>query len=343
MKTELIRELCSVSGISGREDDVRELILKKISDRCEAKVDPMGNIIAYKKGKKRAEKTVLFAAHMDEVGFMITSITDEGLLKFTTVGGIDSRYILGKSVLVGENDVCGVIGRKAVHMQSQEEKTNPANVDDLYIDIGADKKADAEKVVSVGDSCVFLNEFNEFGEDKIKAKALDDRLGCALLIEMILSDELEYDTVFAFTVQEENGCRGAKAAAFTVRPDIVVAVETTTAKDIPSVSAEKRVCQLSKGPVMSIMDFTTVYDKKLLNRALEDAEKNDIPVQVKNVVSGGNDSGSLQRAASGARAVAVSVPCRYLHTPNCMVDKNDVTNSEKLLIQLVKTLNEERG
>ncbi len=345
MMTELIKELCGVSGISGREDSVRELILNKISDRCETKVDAMGNIIAYKKGRKPANNTVLFAAHMDEVGFMITSITDEGLLKFTTVGGIDSRYVLGKSVLVGDGKIHGVIGRKAVHMQSQEEKTTPADIDDLYIDIGADKKEIAEQYVSAGDSVVFFNEFCEFGENdsKIKAKALDDRAGCALLVDMILSDELEYDTVFAFTVQEENGCRGAKTAAFAVRPDIAVAVETTTAKDIPSVESEKQVCQLAKGPVMSIMDFTTVYDKEILKDALDMAKEKNIPVQVKNVVSGGNDSGSLQRSASGAKAVAVSVPCRYLHTPNCMIDKGDIENTRKLLKELVKLLNEERG
>ncbi len=340
--TSLTNELCSVSGISGREHAVSELILKKISPHCTASVDAMGNIIAYKKGIKPAEKTVLFAAHMDEVGFMITNITDEGLLKFTIVGGIDSRYLLGKAVEV-EGGVIGIIGRKAVHMQSQSEKTTPPDADDLYIDIGAITKEDAQKAVSVGDSAVFLNEFREFGDNKIKSRALDDRVGCALLIDMIVSEDLEYDTVFAFTVQEENGCRGAKTAAFAVKPDIVAAVETTTAKDIPSMSDEKRVCRLGKGPVLSIMDFTTVYDKTLFNKSLNAAQKAEIPVQIKNVVSGGNDSGSLQRSANGAKAAAVSVPCRYLHTPNCMIDKDDVANTQKLLREMITAFNDGRG
>lgn len=339
MLTPLIKDLCSISGISGREQSVSEFIMERISSRCTAHIDAMGNIIAYKKGKKSSDKTVLFAAHMDEVGFMVTNITDGGLLKFAVVGGIDSRYLLGKSVLVGDKNAHGVIGRKAVHMQSAEEKNSPANADDLFIDIGANTKAEAEAVVEIGDSAVFLNEFSEFGSGRIKSRALDDRVGCALLLDMICSDDVEYDTVFAFTVQEENGCRGAMAASFAVNPDIVVAVDVTTAKDIPGVSDSKKVCTLGAGPVMSIMDFTTVYDRELLKAALNDAKAADIPVQVKNVVSGGNDSGNMQRAGNGAKAVAVSVPCRYLHTPNGIVDKNDIENSRKLLRELVKTLN----
>ena len=229
-----LKNLCLIDGISGDEGRVREYIISKIDGKCEYTIDPMGNLLAFKQGKKEPKNKVMLSAHMDEIGFIVTYICDNGFLKFTNVGGIDPKIAVGRSVRIGENNISGVIGNKAVHLcHGDEEKTAP-KLDKLYIDIGASSKEEAEKYVNIGDSVHFISDFVEFGEDKIKAKAIDDRFGCAIMLKMIES-ELEYDTHFAFLVQEEVGCRGAGAAVFSIRPDYAIVLEATTASDISGV------------------------------------------------------------------------------------------------------------
>ena len=260
-----LKNLCLIDGISGDESRVRDHIISKIKDKCEYSVDPMGNVLAFKKGKNQPKNKVMLSAHMDEVGFIVTYICDNGFLKFTNVGGIDPKISVGRAVKVGENAINGVIGNKAVHLcQGDEEKTLP-KLDKLYIDIGAKDKEEAEKYVSIGDSVHFVSDFVEFGQDKIKAKAIDDRFVCAIMLKMIESD-LEYDTHFAFLVQEEVGCRGAGAAVFTIRPDYAIVLEATTASDISGVSDEDSVCVQGKGAVVSFMDRSTVYNRDLFKR-----------------------------------------------------------------------------
>jgi len=332
MLNENIQKLCAIPGVSGCEEQVRYEILKQIEGQCIYKVDALGNILAFKKGKKTPAHTLLLSAHMDEVGLIITYIEDSGLLRFATVGGIDKRVIVGKSVYIGET--FGVIGMKATHMKSAEEKEKTPDLDALFIDIGAKDKEEAETHVSLGDRAVFYSSYCEFGDGFLRGRALDDRVGCALLIELIQS-ELEYDTHFAFTVQEETGTTGAKTAALQVGAEIGIAVETTTACDIPGVTDDKKVCALKKGPVVSFMDRGTIYDSKLYTRALEVAKENGIACQVKSGIFGGNEARSVQVAGKGARVLAVSVPCRYLHTPSCVVNRFDVDETLKLLSALV--------
>lgn len=330
---ETLKELCLIDGISGREENVIDFIISKIKDKCEYKVDPMGNILAFKKGKNTPENKVMISAHMDEVGFIVTYICDNGFLKFTSVGGIDSKVVAGRAVTVGDNKVTGIIGNKALHLtEGDEDKTVP-KLNKMYIDIGVSSKEDAEKVVSIGDAVYFKSDFLFFGENKVKAKAIDDRFGCAIMIKMIES-ELEYDTHFAFLVQEEVGCRGAGPAVYSVRPDYAIILEATTASDIAAVSAEDSVCCQGKGAVLSFMDRSTVYNRTMFKNAFETAKKNNIKVQPKTTVAGGNDAGTIHKSCDGVYTIAVSLPCRYIHSGTSVADIEDMHSCMELAIKL---------
>lgn len=328
--TELFKNLCCAKGISGREREVRKMILSEIEPYAQCGVDPLGNIIAFKKGKNEASSKVMLAAHMDEVGFMVNYITESGYLKITPVGGIDRRVVYGRRVLIGENDVVGVIGAKAVHLLKSDEREKVPDFSEMYVDIGAKSRDEAEKYVRLGDSVCFDSDIYSFGDGFIKGKAIDDRAGCALLIDMIKSEQ-PYDLYFVFTVQEEVGTRGAKGAAFSLTPDKAIVVETTTAADIGGVDGEKRVCELGKGPVVSFMDRGTVYDRELYDLAFRIAERENIPCQTKTLVAGGNDSSAIHVSAGGVRTAAVSLPCRYLHSPSCVICEKDYDDAARLI------------
>ena len=318
----------------GAEDENFSTIISKIKDNCEYKVDALGSIIAFKKGKKRTNKKVMICAHMDEVGFIITDITDDGYLKFAPVGGIDARIVADRKVTI--NNINGVIGLKPIHLLSSDEKEKAVSFKNLFIDIGAKDKSDAEKFVSLGDFAYFSSNYYEFGEGFIKTKALDDRIGCMLMIELINSD-LEYDTYFCFNVQEEVGLRGSKCTSFDIQPDISVILESTTAADLCGVTGGDRVCVLGDGPVISFMDGRTVYDKTLYNLARKTADDNNIPAQTKTAIAGGNDAGSIQTSGKGSKVIAISLPSRYIHSSSSVVKSDDIENT-KLLNKLLPKL-----
>lgn len=325
---ENLKKLCELDGISGREDAVREEILRQIAPYCDCRVDNLGNVIAFKKGKQKPKNKVLLSAHMDEVGMLVTGITPDGMLRITTVGGIDPKVIVGRAVTVA-GKYPGVIGTKAVHMQNAEERSTPTPLESLYVDIGAEDREDAEKAVRPGDTVCFRGEYRAFGDGRIKAKAIDDRFGCALLIELI-KGELEYDAFFTFVTQEEVGLRGAKVASFSVAPDIALVFEATTAGDLSGVEGAKRVCALGGGPVVPFMDRSTIYDRGLYALAFSLADKNGIPCQTKTMVAGGNDAGAISLSGRGARVLSISAPCRYLHSPACVIDREDAENALRL-------------
>ena len=333
-----LKKLCSLEGVSGREHPVREYILRVLQQspaELSVRVDPMGNVLAYIKGRERAKHTLLFAAHMDEVGFMITGVTPEGYLRFTTVGGIDPKVVYGRSVRVG--GISGVIGGKATHLCSADEKKQVPKPSELLIDIGAASKEEAEALVRPGDTVVFAGEFSRLEGGLVKSRAIDDRAGCALLLDLAEQTQ-DYDMVLAFTVQEEVGLRGAKTAAFSVQPEIAVVVDATTAADTAGVAADKQVCRVGEGAVISFMDKRTLYDADLYARILEIAKKKNIRAQSKTMVAGGNDAGAIQLAGRGARVAAVSLPCRYLHSPACVVAKRDMEQTLALLQELARQL-----
>lgn len=331
--TENLKRLCEINGISGRETAVADEIERQISPYCTCRRDNLGNLIAFKQGKKRAKHSLMLSAHMDEVGMIVTDITSDGMLRFSPVGGIDPRVIIGRCVLVGDG-VPGVIGTKAMHMQTAEERSTAVKCDQLFIDIGATDKEDAAQYVERGESVCFDSEFLSFGNGFLKGKAIDDRFGCALLIELIRS-KLEYDTNFVFCTQEEIGLRGAKAAAYSVNPEFAIVCEATTAADIAGVEGEKQVCALGKGAVVGFMDHRTVYDRELYRLAFETAKERDIPCQTKTMVAGGNDAGAIHTSRGGVRTLAVSIPCRYLHSPSCVIRQDDMASCLELVRALI--------
>ena len=334
---DMLRELCGLDGVSGREEKVRDFILSQIKPYAECRVDSLGNIIALKKGRRKAAKKLMLASHMDEVGLIVHTITDDGFLKFTSVGGIDPRVVIGQAVRVGEKQIKGVVGSKPIHLLEDEERKTAPDFENMYIDIGAENKEQAGKYASIGDVAAFDSDMVSFGDGFLKSKALDDRAGCAILIELIRQD-FEYDTYFVFTVQEEVGLRGAKAAAFSVSPDAAIVIETTTAADISGVEKEKQVCRLGEGAVVSFMDGRTIYDKNFYDAAFKLAAENRIKCQPKAAVAGGNDAGAIHQSKAGVRTIAVSLACRYLHSPSCVINTADIKDSEALVKVLAKNI-----
>lgn len=333
----MLKDLCLLNGTSGDETCVRDYIINEIKDYCTYEVDNLGSVIAYKKGNKKPNKTVSVNAHMDEVGFIITGITSDGYLRFAPVGGIDTKVCLDRAVTVGENRINGVIADKAYHLLEGSEIDKAPSFDKLLIDIGANSETEAQSVVSLGDFAYFESDYTELGNGYIKAKALDDRIGCMLMIELIKS-ELEYDTVFCFNVQEEVGLRGSKCTSFAVGADVSIVLEATTAGDLDGVEGADRVCVLGNGGVVSFMDNRTIYDRELYKLAMNTAKENNIPVQTKTAVAGGNDAGSVQTSGKGAKVMALSLPCRYIHSPSSVVKQSDIDNTRKLLKEILKKI-----
>lgn len=332
---ELIKKITAIPGISGRENLVRDFIIEQIKDYAEYQIDPLGNLLVFRKGRKPANHKVMIDAHMDEVGFIITDITSEGFLHFAKVGGINTAVLAGRRVKVGENGINGVFGIKPIHLVEKADERKLPSDDNLYIDIGAENREEALKYVQPGDSAWFSSETVEFGSGFLKAKALDDRVGCAILIKMI-QNEPEYDLWFSFSVQEEIGLRGAKTAAFSIAPEYAIAVETTTAADISGVKGDKRVCILGNGGVVSFMDRSTIYSRELFDRAFEIAGEKNIPCQTKTMVAGGNNAGAIHQSRGGVKVLTVSVPCRYLHSPACVINFKDVESSLELINELAE-------
>lgn len=333
----LLEKLCTVEGISGDEGSVREIIINEIKPFAdEIKTDNLGNIIVFKKGKNRAKAKLMLSAHMDEVGFMVTDITSDGYLKFDEVGGLDRRVVLGKTVTVGKNKVNGVIGVKPVHLSKSDERTAVPKYGEMYIDIGATSKDDELSVVSYGDSVNF-NSIYENNGYTIKSKAIDDRFGCFALIELIKS-ELEYDMHFVFAVQEEVGLRGAKVAAYSVDPEFAIVVETTTAADIAGVEETRQVCNLGDGAVISVIDRRTIYDKRMSEMAFECAEETGAKAQYKRAVAGGNDSGVIHQSRGGVKTLAISLPCRYLHSSVTVANVSDCDDIIKIVSALANKI-----
>ncbi len=328
----LLKELCEIDGISGCENKVREWIKSHLPKDCTARTDARGNLICEKKGKKTPKNKVMFATHMDEVGFIVVHIEDNGLIKFEAVGGIDTRVVIGKPVRL-ESGKEGVVGAKPIHLQTKEEREETLKFSDLYIDIGTKSREETEKYVQLGDYIAFRTEFTKMGK-YICAKALDDRTGCLLLLKL-LEEDLEYDITVVFTVMEEIG-GAAGNAAFSVNPDIAVAVDSTTAADVPGVSPSKCVSALGKGPVLTFKDRGSFSDRELFKCAKELCKEKDIPYQLKNQVVGATDATAMGKAGSGCRTISMSVPTRYIHSPSCVFNPEDYDSTKRLLFAMAK-------
>lgn len=340
MNYELLKELCLAHGVSGYEKEVLLLIAEKIKDKVESlKFDRCGNLIAFKKGTKGAcGKTILYSAHADEVGFVINHIDSEGRLYFEAIG-MSPLVFAGRRVLVGKNRIPGVIATKPFHLVSSDEREKTPDVDSLFIDIGATSKEQAEKLSVFADYAVFDTDFCNFGDDMIKTKAIDDRVGCAMLVSLI-NRGIEYDSYFAFCVGEEIGLRGSKTVASLIRPDICVNLECTTAGDIYGVSGAARTCILGNGAALPHMDGSAAYTHSVYQKIRELATKLDILCQTKTKVAGGTDAGSYTRTAGGTKITGIAVPTRYIHSASCVAKRCDIEATEKLLYAVSDSITE---
>lgn len=347
--TELIRELSLEFGPSGCEDRVRELIRPRaeaLADRTV--VDRMGDLIALMSfGEPNApdRKRIMVSAHMDEIGFMISSIREDGMLSFGCVGGIDPSVMAGRKVFVGNEKgfVSGVICSKAIHHKSAEERETPTKAKNMYIDIGADSREEAEKKVAIGDFGIFDSEFYEFGKNgrTLKSKALDDRMGCAAMLEIMDSLKANaptenIDVYFCFTVREEIGRSGAGCVANRILPHYAIVLETTAIGDLPDTEAARRVADVGKGGVISVADRSTIYGREFVDLAFELAQKNSVPAQIKRYVSGGNDAGHIHKSTQGVKVLAISVPTRYLHSPACVATLDDYESVRDLVEIIIR-------
>ena len=338
MDKRLLAELCALDGVSGHENAVREYILNRLKETSaphEVTVDRMGNVLVHMLGQRPAARKLLIDAHMDEVGFLISHIGDDGFLSFETVGGIDKQVLFGRRVRVGQQ--MGIIGGKAIHHCQDGEKAAIPEVDAMSIDIGVSCREEAEKRVRVGDAGTFSDGLIHLDDRGFTGKAVDDRIGCALLLTLA-EKQPQFDYWLSFSVQEEVGLRGAGAAAAAVQPDIAIAVDATTAADTVGSTRQTAVCRLGAGAVVSFADRATMYDDALYQDIRRWAQEQGIPTQTKNRVAGGNNAGSIQRSGNGVRVATVSLPCRYLHSPVCTGRWADVDAMEKLLVFLSERL-----
>ncbi len=339
----LLEKLSNARGVSGNEAEVREILIGAIKDRVdEYRVDTLGNLIALKKatsgrGRKRKMQHVMLAAHMDEVGVMIVHHEANGHLRFRPVGGIDSRVLLSKVVLIGKDKIPGVIGVKPIHLLKASERQQVMDIEAMTIDIGAKSKEEAQGLVKLGDYATFATEFAEMGDGLLKGKALDDRTGCAALVE-ILKRDYPCDLYAVFTAQEEVGARGARVAAFAIEPDFAFALESTVCDDSPKQKDGSPVTRVGDGPAITVIDNTMIADRRLVELLVETAKENRIPYQFKQAIAGGTDAGRIHLTKAGIPSVAVAVPTRYIHSPVSLLSKRDFENMIKLMSKALPQL-----
>lgn len=338
---ETLAALSELPGISGQEDAVRAYIRERVAGRVEElRTDALGNLFAVK-GAGKAGPRIMLAAHMDEIGLIVTRVDDDGFLRFRKVGGIDDRVLLAKTVHVGPKRLPGVIGSKPIHLQAPGERTKVVPSDEMYIDIGAKDKKEAERLAEPGEGVTFATRFGEFGEGLVKGKAFDDRAGCVVLMEA-LSGDYEAPVYGVFTVQEEIGLRGARVAAYAVEPDVAIVLEGTPAADIPLEEGETSSTVLGRGPALSFMDGSSIADRDLVQTIIRVAEREGIPWQWRRTQGGGNDAGAIHLSKVGVRTASISVPCRYIHTPCAVLHKEDLRNTIRLVQAVVAELASQR-
>lgn len=336
----LLEQLCNACAVSGDEGEVRAIVLKQIRSHADkVHVDALGNVLVTKAGrspspKRRPRLRVMLAAHMDEIGFMLTQDEGEGIYRFDTVGGIDIRQLPGKLVWVGHDHQPGVIGAKPIHLTTKNERKTTISLDSLRIDIGIG----GDPKVKVGDRATFATTFTRIGPS-LRAKALDDRLGVATLIELIKHAPENIDLLAAFTVQEEVGLRGAQVAAYSFDPDVGIAIDSTPALDLPSWEEENGNVgenihyntRLDGGPAIYMADRATLADPRLVRHFVDTAKSLNIPYQFRQPGGGGTDAGAIHRVRSGVPSVSVSIPGRYAHTAAGLARLSDWKNTLALL------------
>lgn len=329
----LLQELTEVIGVSGGEEPVRAIVRKHVTPHADSlRVDSMGNLLVTRRGAGRRRLRVMVAAHMDEVGMMLVSTSSEGHFKFETVGFIDSRQLLGKPVWVGEKRVPGVIGAKPIHLMDEEETRQTVKVESMAIDVGAKNKAAAEGKAKLGDRAAFATRLRRMGPS-IRAKALDNRLGVAALIELVQNPPAGIELLAAFTVQEEVGLRGARVAAFSLDPQAALALDCTPAYDLPAWDGTENTAynaRLGAGPALYAADSRTLAHPGLLEHFIQTAEAEGIPYQIRQPGGGGTDAGMIHLAREGIPSLSMSTPARYTHTAAAIARLSDWRDTVRL-------------
>ena len=338
MSAEWLKDLSEAIGVSGDEEAVRGVVLRAIEGHAEdIRIDPMGSVLAFQKGTGDSDLRVMVAAHMDEIGFIVTGYDGDGLIRFASVGGVDDRILPGLRVRVGDARLPGVIIWTPIHLNSE---TDVVKLKNLRIDIGATSKDDAAGRVRRGERIAFESGFRDVGEGARtwRGKAFDDRGGCSLLIDVLQSGPYPVDLHAAFTVQEEIGLRGAQGAAQTIRPDVAFVLEGTTANDVPDAARRpddgreiNPTARMGGGPVLTILDNSLIVPPHLLAFLRDTAEAEGIPFQYKTTPGGGTDGGAIHLAAEGAQTAVISLPCRYIHSPAAYLLREDYENALRLI------------
>ncbi len=340
--SENLEKLSNACGVTGREEQVRKLLIKLMKPHVdEIMVDKLENVIALKKGKKGSPR-IMIAAHMDEVGLMVKTITKEGFVQFAKMGGIDDRILLAQKVIVHtqKGPLQGIIGSKPPHIQKEDERKKVVTYDKLFIDVGAENLKDANKMgVKVGDPVSFDIKYSKLGRDVVTGKAFDDRVGCAIMIEAIKQLGSTDCTIYAVgTVQEEVGLRGAATATFGVDPDVGIAVDVTVAGDVPGVREFDTSVKMGKGPVLTVADSGLITHPKVLRLLQDSAEASKIACQLETGLPGSTDAARMSLTRQGVPSGTVSVATRYIHSPVGMLNLKDAENSAKLIVAAIQQI-----
>ncbi len=338
-----LSDLSDAFGVSGSEEDVRKMLAAAVRSRVdELRADSIGNLIATIKATgdaAQAAPRLMLCAHMDEVGLMVTGFDDSGKLRFRAIGGVTTQVLPSKPVLVGKKRIPGVIGSKPIHLLKHDERERLARIDSMYIDVGAGSKKEAEGMAQLGDPICFATQCWQTDEI-VRGKALDDRVGCAILVEMTKkSYPFHFNVVFS--VQEEVGLRGARIAANALKPDAALVIETTVCDDLPKKKDASPVTLMGKGPAVTLMDRSLIADKRWVSLIVATAEANAIPYQFKQPAIGSTDAGAIHLSGQGVPTAVIAVPCRYIHSPAGLISKHDYDNTAKLISLVLDQLGRE--
>ena len=342
----LQKELSSLIGVSGYEDDVSDFILKKIEkENLADKVwkDSLGNILAVKEGTD-GNNRILLDAHTDEIGFMISHIENKGFLRFVPIGGWDKRILLGQSVMIrsGPGEIHrGIIGSKPPHLTSLNERKKIVEISDMYIDVGMGSKEEVVKNnIDIGTTGTLFSPYVEFPNNMVRGKAFDDRTGCNVLLHIMKllkeGSPVKDTLLFNFAVQEEIGGRGAITGAYNLKPTVAIAIENTTAADVPGIKEAEVPAYIGKGPAITVADRSIISSPKVNERLIKNAELDKIPYQIKKPMYGGTDAGKIHISREGVPSSVVSVPCRYIHSPTSLLKLDDILNTIRLIDAFIR-------
>jgi len=337
---DLLKKLADAPGVSGFEDEVRDIMIDELKNNVdEVEVDQLGNMIATRNGKSNSKK-IMLAAHMDEIGLMVRYIDKKGFIKFSKIGGINDQMLLNQEVSIHTSNgiITGVIGSKPPHRMKEAERKKVIDYENMFIDIGVSDREEAEKIIKLGDPITIKQEFSPLG-NLYKGKALDNRIGCAILVEVMKKAKTDATIYGVGTVQEEVGLKGAKTAAFRLNPDIALALDVTIAGDHPGIKEEDAPAKTGKGPGIILTDASgrgLITHPKVKNLLITVAEEEGIPIQLEVSEGGTTDATAIHLTREGIPTGVISPPTRYIHTPVSVVDIEDVENAVKLILAVLE-------